>query len=256
MAHHQGMSLLSFAYALLNRPMQKRFEADLQFQATTLLLQERIPRATAFYSQAAEVSSLRTTAAPSEPPFRIFTDPNSSVPEVQLLSNGRYHVMVTHAGGGYSRWKDLAVTRWREDTTRDPWGTFCYVRDTASGEFWSTAYQPTLDRPDRYEAIFAEARVQFRRRDGNFDTHTEIAVSPEDDIELRRVTVTNHALTRRRPSRSPATPKWCSRRPPPTLCIPPSAISSCRPKFFRSARPSCARAARVPSTNRSPGCFT
>jgi len=191
MAHHQGMSLLSFAYALLNRPMQKRFQADLQFQATTLLLQERIPRATAFYSQAAEVSSLRTTAAPLEPSFRVFTDPNSSVPEVQLLSNGRYHVMVTHAGGGYSRWKDLAVTRWREDTTRDPWGTFCYVRDTASGEFWSTGYQPTLDRPDHYEAIFAEARVQFRRRDGNFDTHTEIAVSPEDDIELRRVTVTN-----------------------------------------------------------------
>ncbi len=192
MAHHQGMSLLSFAYALLNRPMQKRFAADLQFQATTLLLQERIPRATAFYSQAAEVSSLRSNGVPSEPPFRVFTDPNSSMPEVQLLSNGRYHVMVTHAGGGYSRWKDLAVTRWREDTTRDPWGTFCYVRDTASGEFWSTAYQPTLDRPDRYEAIFAEARVQFRRRDGNFDTHTEIAVSPEDDIELRRVTVTNH----------------------------------------------------------------
>jgi cyclic beta-1,2-glucan synthetase len=192
MAHHQGMSLLSFAYALLNRPMQKRFAADLQFQATTLLLQERIPRATAFYSQAAEVSSLRTSAAPLEPPFRVFTDPNSSMPEVQLLSNGRYHVMVTHAGGGYSRWKDLAVTRWREDTTRDPWGTFCYVRDTASGEFWSTAYQPTLDRPDHYEAIFAEARVQFRRRDGNFDTHTEIAVSPEDDIELRRITVTNH----------------------------------------------------------------
>ena len=192
MAHHQGMSLLSFAYALLGRPMQKRFEADLQFQATTLLLQERIPRATAFYSQAAEVSSLRTSAAPLEPPFRILTDPNSSMPEVQLLSNGRYHVMVTHSGGGYSRWKDLAVTRWREDTTRDPWGTFCYVRDTSSGEFWSTAYQPTLDRPDHYEAIFAEARVQFRRRDGNFDTHTEIAVSPEDDIELRRVTVTNH----------------------------------------------------------------
>ncbi len=192
MAHHQGMSLLSFAYALLGRPMQKRFEADLQFQATTLLLQERIPRATAFYSQAAEVSSLRTSATPLEPPFRIFTDPNSSVPEVQLLSNGKYHVMVTHAGGGYSRWKDLAVTRWREDTTRDPWGTFCYVRDTASGEFWSSAYQPTLDRPDRYEAIFAEARVQFRRRDGNYETYTEIAVSPEDDIELRRVTVTNH----------------------------------------------------------------
>ena len=96
--------------------------------------------------------------------------------------------MVTNAGGGYSRWKDLAVTRWREDTTCDNWGTFCYIRDVTSGEFWSTAYQPTLKRPENYEAIFSEGRAEFRRRDHDFDTHTEIAVSPEDDIELRRVT--------------------------------------------------------------------
>ena len=119
------------------------------------------------------------------------------MPEVQLLSNGRYHVMVTNAGGGYSRWKDLAVTRWREDGTCDNWGTFCYLRDAASGEFWSTAYQPTLKRPESYEAIFSEARAEFRRRDHDFDTHTEIAVSPEDDIELRRVRITNRSRTRR-----------------------------------------------------------
>jgi hypothetical protein len=76
--------------------------------------------------------------------MRVFDSPNTPHPEVQLLSNGRYHVMVTNAGGGYSRWKDLAVTRWREDTTRDAWGQFCYLRDLASGEVWSNAYQPTL----------------------------------------------------------------------------------------------------------------
>ena len=96
--------------------------------------------------------------------------------------------MITNAGGGYSRWKDIAVTRWREDTTCDNWGTFCYIRDVASGEFWSTAYQPTLKRSKNYEAIFSEGRAEFRCRDHDFDTHTEIAVSPEDDIELRRIT--------------------------------------------------------------------
>ncbi len=120
--------------------------------------------------------------------MRVFTQPDTPIPEVQLLSNGRYHVMVTNAGGGYSRWKDLAVTRWREDATCDNWGTFCYLRDVASGDFWSTAYQPTLKRRRHYEAIFSEARAEFRRRDDDFETHTEIAVSPEDDIELRRVT--------------------------------------------------------------------
>ena len=105
--------------------------------------------------------------------------------------------MVTNAGGGSSRWKDLSVTRWREDSTCDNWGSFCYLRDVTSGEFWSTAHQPTLKPSKRYEVIFSEGRVEFRRRDYDFDTHTEITVSPEDDIELRRVRITNRARTRR-----------------------------------------------------------
>ncbi len=166
MAHHLGMSLLSLAYLLLDRPMQRRFESDPLFQATTLLLQERIPKATAFYAHTAELSDVC-----ARPPARricrsaLFTTPNTPVPEVQLLSNGRYHVMVTNAGGGYSRWKDLAVTRWREDSTCDNWGTFCYIRDVESGEFWSTAYQPTLQAVETYEVIFSEGRAEFRRRD-------------------------------------------------------------------------------------------
>ena len=197
MAHHEGMSFLSLAYLLLGRPMQKRFESYPLFQATTLLLQERIPRATAFYLQTPELSAVHATSSGTEMPMRIFHSPNTPIPEVQLLSNGRYHVMVTNAGGGYSRWKDIAVTRWREDSTCDNWGTFCYLRDVASGKFWSTAYQPSLKRPDTYEAIFSDARAEFRRRDFDFDTHTEIVVSPEDDIELRRIRITNSARTRR-----------------------------------------------------------
>ena len=198
MAHHQGMSLLSLAYLLLDRPMQRRFKSDLLFQATMLLLQERVPKATAFYSHTAELSEVHAALSDvEEMPVRVYDSPDTPIPEVQLLSNGRYHVMITNAGGGYSRWKDMAVTRWREDSTCDNWGTFCYIRDIASGVFWSTAYQPTLKPSKHYEAIFSEGRAEFRRRDEDFDTHTEIAVSPEDDIELRRITITNRARTRR-----------------------------------------------------------
>jgi len=119
---------------------------------------------------------------------------------VQLLSNGRYHVMVTSAGGGYSRWNDVAVTRWREDTTRDHWGSFCYVRDIRDldeNAFWSTAYQPTLATPSHYEVIFSEGRAEFRRHDRDIEMHTEIVVSPEDDIELRRTKITNRSRTTR-----------------------------------------------------------
>jgi cellobiose phosphorylase len=197
MVHHQGMSLLSLAYLLLDRPMQKRFESDPLFQAALLLLQERIPKATAFHAENTELSNIRMTSSSPEIPVRILDTPDTPVPEVQLLSNGRYHVMVTNAGGGYSRWKELAVTRWREDSTCDDRGTFCYIRDTASGEFWSTAYQPALKRSAQYKAIFSEGRAEFRRHDLDFETHTEIVVSPEDDIELRRVHITNRSRSRK-----------------------------------------------------------
>jgi len=197
MAHHEGMSFLALAYLLLDRPMQKRFASDPLFQATALLLQERIPKASALYRHSAEPSDSRTISTVPETPVRVFRSADTSIPEVQLLSNGRYHVMVTNAGGGYSRWKDMAVTRWREDSTCDNWGTFCYLRDVTNGEFWATTYQPTLEQSGPYEAIFSEGRAEFRYRHGEFDTYTEIAVSPEDDIELRRIRITNRSRSRR-----------------------------------------------------------
>ncbi|HMF79249.1 MAG TPA: glucoamylase family protein, partial [Bryobacteraceae bacterium] len=197
MAHHQGMSFLSLSYLLLNRPMQRRFESEPSFQATTLLLQERALKSAVVPLHTAELSNIQQLSTDSQPAVRVLTSPNTPVPEVQLLSNGNYHVMVTSGGGGYSRWRDIAVTRWREDSTRDNWGTFCYIRDVITGEFWSTAYQPALKRPKKYEAIFSEGRAEFRRSDFDIDTYTEIAVSPEDDIELRRISITNSSRARK-----------------------------------------------------------
>jgi len=197
MAHHQGMSFLSLAYLLLDRPMQRRFGSDPLFQATELLLQERIPVANPIYPHAAEASRAHRVGDGEEVLLRVYKTPNTPCPEVNLMSNGRYMVMVTNAGGGYSRWKDLAVTRWREDATRDNTGSFCYLRDVTTGDVWSAGHQPTLRRAKDYEAIFSQSRAEFRRRDGDFDTYTEIAVSPEDDIELRRITITNRSRVRR-----------------------------------------------------------
>ena len=198
MAHHEGMSLLSLACILLDRPMQKRFESDPLFQATLLLLQERIPRATTFFTLTAGVTNVRTANSNREMPLRIFNTPDTPFPEVKLLSNGgRYRVIITNSGGGYSLWKDMAVTRWREDTTCDNWGSFCYLRDAENGNFWSSTFQPTLKQAEKYEVIFSEGRAEFRRRDYEIDTHTEVVVSPEDDIELRRVRLTNRTRTKR-----------------------------------------------------------
>ena len=191
MAHHQGMGLLSLAYVLLDKPMQKRFESEPQFQATLLLLQERIPKTAGFYTPPDDVAEISVVTNNVE--MRVINTPDTPVPEVQLLSNGRYHVMVTNAGGGYSRWKDIAVTRWREDTTCDNWGNFCYIRDLEKGTFWSAGYQPTLKQAKSYEAVFSQGRAEFRRRENGIETHSEIVVSPEDDIEIRRIHLTNRS---------------------------------------------------------------
>ncbi len=208
MAHHQGMTFLAIAHLMLERPMQRRFEADREFQSVLLLLQERIPRATELFPHTAQLVEMHAASTADEPPIRFFDTPHTPMPEVQLLSNGRYHVMLSNAGSGYSRWKELAVTRWREDGTCDNRGAYCYLRDLGSGQVWSTTFQPTLKLPTSYEAIFSDGRAEFRRHDAldaradrgskdEIETYTEIVVSPEDDIELRRVRLTNKSGQRR-----------------------------------------------------------
>ena len=198
MAHHQGMSLLALVNLLQDYPMQRRFMACPLLRATDLLLQERMPKAAAsVLSEDLLLEDPRKFAETAVSVMRICTNPSPPAPEVHLLSNGRYHVVITSAGGGYSRWRDLALTRWREDATRDCWGTFIYLRDLTTGDYWSTACQPTLHATLGYEAIFTQARAEFRHRHSGLDVHTEISVSPEDDVEIRRITITNRSSVAR-----------------------------------------------------------
>ncbi|MFA6567575.1 MAG: glucoamylase family protein [Victivallales bacterium] len=194
MAHHSGMSLLSLAYVLLNRPMQRRFTSDPEMRSSLLLLQERIPpvlNESALIAHPQSGISGKTEAQIKESITRAYTNADSEVPHVQMLSNGRYNVMVTNAGGGYSRWHKMDLIRWREDVTRDCYGLYCYVQDAESGSFWSTTYQPTCIRPSNYEVIFSQALVEFRNVYNEIESYTRISVSPEDDIEIRRLTIRN-----------------------------------------------------------------
>ena len=126
--------------------------------------------------------------------MRRYTTPHTLSPRAHLLSNGSYTVMVTNAGGGYSRRQQLALTRWREDITTDAWGSFCYVRDLDSGDVWSTTLPADgRARPTSMRSTFAPDRAVFRRLDAGLETRTEVVVSPEDDAELRRVSITNHS---------------------------------------------------------------
>jgi len=192
MAHHQGMTITAIADALLDGVMRNRFHAEPIIQATELLLQERVPRdVTATPPSVSETMSAARIREIEGPGAWRKASPHSSTPATQLLSNGRYSVMLTAAGSGYSAWHDLAVTRWREDATCDDWGSYIFLRDVASGEVWSATYQPIGVEPETYEVTFNEDRTEFARRDGGLSTTLEVLVSAEDDAEVRRVTISN-----------------------------------------------------------------
>jgi cyclic beta-1,2-glucan synthetase len=192
MAHHQGMTLAALANVLLGDVMVERFHSDPRVQATELLLQERVPRqAPVIQAHPAERTPAPPVVAARAP--RRFRSPHTPYPRAQVLSNGNYVAIVTNGGGGTSFCRGRAVTRWREDRTRDTGSQFVYLRDVHSGAVWSATYQPTGEEPASYLVEFLAEKAIFERLDHGVATRLEVVVSPGDDAEVRRVSLTNRS---------------------------------------------------------------
>jgi cyclic beta-1,2-glucan synthetase len=193
MAHHVGMGLAALANTLCERVWQERFHADPLVRSAELLLHERIPRRLVL-QEPQETRSDEALPDPEveSPAVREFDRTDTPRPHIALLGRQPYTIMVSHCGSGYSRYEELAVTRWRADGTADSTGQFCYVKDVTMGRAWSVAHQPVCAPADWYRALLATDRVTFHRSDGGIETRTEIAVVPQDAAEVRCVTVTNH----------------------------------------------------------------
>ncbi|QFR33497.1 GH36-type glycosyl hydrolase domain-containing protein [Ancylobacter sp. TS-1] len=192
MAHHQGMTIVAIANTLLDGEMRARFHREPMIRATELLLQERSPRdVVVARPRAEEVRAAALDARGDAVTVRRLSAPTAGAPVTHLLSNGGYAVMMTAKGGGYSRWRDIAVTRWREDATRDDWGSFIFLRDLKSGATWSATTQPVAGEAGEGEVVFGEDHAEFIRRDPGFTTAMDVIVSGEHNGEVRRVCLTN-----------------------------------------------------------------
>ncbi|MET0497820.1 MAG: glucoamylase family protein [Steroidobacteraceae bacterium] len=198
MAHHQGMTVVAIANVLFDGRMRARFHAESSVQATELLLQERTPRdVSVAHPRAEEVKTAARISDTQHPAVRRLYTPHAATPQTHILSNGRYAVMLSGVGSGYSRWGDIGVTRWREDVTRDDFGSYIFLRDVESGTVWSAGYQPCGVEPDNYAVTFTEDRAEFIRTDATLTTTLEVVVSPEDDAEVRRVSIVNNGDSER-----------------------------------------------------------
>ncbi|MDD2233858.1 MAG: glucoamylase family protein [Desulfitobacteriaceae bacterium] len=191
MAHHQGMSFVAIGNLLLDSSLNRRFHADPRIQATELLLQEKIPRSPVVLNRR-NWSKLTLPSIREEAEFaQHFWHENTLIPEARIVSNGRYVVMLTTSGGGFSRCGDLTLSRWREDPANDNCGSFFYIRDVAEDKLWSATYQPCQVWAADGKMSFNLEKITYTRTHGEILTMTEITVSPEWDAEIRRITLTN-----------------------------------------------------------------
>jgi cyclic beta-1,2-glucan synthetase len=200
MAHHQGMTIVAIANTLLDAEMRARFHREPMIQASELLLQERMPRDVAVAQpRAEEVNTSAADAATMPPTIRRVSETTAAngPPITHLLSNGPYVVMLTATGAGYSRWRELAITRWREDASRDHWGSFIYLRDTLGTQVWSASAQPVAAEPEYGDVVFCEDHAEFTRRDGSLTTTMDVLVSGEANGEVRRVSLANSGRSAR-----------------------------------------------------------
>ncbi len=198
MVHHQGMILLALANSLDNERMVHRFHAHPRIRSVELLLQEQIPHAAPLEEipveepAALRVSQSEITAAPWPVPLQ------TPFPQTHYLGNGRYGLLITNAGGGFDRWQEVDLTRWRADTTGDNWGTWIYLQDLDSGELMSVGAQPVPSQAGQYDVTFAPHKADFQYSGEAITCHMEITVASGDDVAIRRVRLTNQSSDARR----------------------------------------------------------
>ncbi len=195
MAHHQGMIFSTLNNVLNDNIIPRRFHNDPRIEGVEALLYERIPtiKPVKVHAVRRDTPTQRLKPFSVNPVMGEVDTPHSTMPKISLLSNGRYGIMVTNAGGGYSRWKDYDISRWRSDPTRDAYGTFFYIKDTRSGDFWSAMHHPCGFKSKHFAVSFKADHAQFKRRDHEIETTTQVVVSPEDDVEVWTLTFVNHS---------------------------------------------------------------
>ncbi|TVR86997.1 MAG: glycosyltransferase 36 [Saprospirales bacterium] len=200
MVHHHGMSLIALENLLNDWTISNNFHEDPRIKSCELLLQERIPRGVPIKEphpidaelEPGEKSSVQNIAEHSG-----INELDASPPRLHTLSNGNFSAMITHAGTGYSSSKGIVLNAWKPDPAIDPLGLFFYIKDRESNVFWSAMHQPVKRRPDRYDTWFHNGKVVCSRVDEWIETTTEICVSPDHQIELRKLTLTNYSDRKR-----------------------------------------------------------
>ncbi|MCO5062912.1 MAG: protein ndvB [Rhizobiaceae bacterium] len=191
-AHHQGMSIAAISNIVFEGRLRDRFHSDPIIEAAELLLQERAPRDIPIATVRTEADErVKVDVVEHTPDTRLVIEPLSAMRATGIMSNGSYQVMVAATGSGYSRWNDLAVTRWQPDPTENRMGTFIFLRDVATGDWWSATAEPKTAPEEKANVLFSDDKATFSKLVGTLRSEVECIVVSEGNGEARRVTLFN-----------------------------------------------------------------
>ncbi|PSK85920.1 cyclic beta-1,2-glucan synthase [Limimaricola soesokkakensis] len=198
MAHHQGMSIVAVANVVSQGLMRTRFHSDPVIEAAELLLQERSPHEVPVIVALTEENARLTGSAQlTSAALREIDDPARAGRAVNLLSNGHYSVMLTATGAGSAAWNGLAVTRFRPDPVEQVWGSFLFLRDLETGDWWSATAAPRAAPDEKAHAVFSDSKAEFYKTVGTLRSRVDVIVASEVDAEGRALTLCNDGETDR-----------------------------------------------------------
>ncbi|MGM0396195.1 MAG: GH36-type glycosyl hydrolase domain-containing protein [Bacillota bacterium] len=195
-AHHLGMSLLSINNFMNNNIMQKRFHKNPIVKTGVLLLEEKLPYKVVMIKEliAKEKKKVKIKAE-GVGEIGVYDENYNTIPNCHLISNKNYHIMVTNNGFTYSKYQNKMITRFRNHIDQRYFGYTFYIKDIDDDKVWSIGSEPIKNPSMRYEVIYSLNKAKIIREDNDIETHMEMWVSAEDNVEMRKITLMNKKST-------------------------------------------------------------
>lgn len=191
MAHHHGMTIVAIANAVLDGIHRSRFHEDPVIKAAELLLQEKAPREIVPITRSQAADAVRHVEDLAPAPQNVATQPDTGPRNVAVLSNGRFSALISATGAGSLRTEEMAVIRWHPDPTVDRGGSFLFLRDLTTGDWWSATTSPRKADGESAEAIISDHKAEFRKSAHGIESRMEVIVASEANAEGRRLTLRN-----------------------------------------------------------------
>ena len=188
-AHHQGMSLLGITNYLKKEVIKDLFHSNVNIRTFELLLKEKVQIKTSIDMKMLDYKKYNYNKEAIENDIRVYNY-ISYLPEMTVLSNKKYSLMMNDRGNSFSRYRTLQLNRYRKVTEQD-YGMFMFIKDVKDNKVWSNTFSPINIKPEKYEVVFASDKIKYLRRDDEITTKTEVVVCKNHHAEIRKISFKN-----------------------------------------------------------------